>query len=99
MVDVRNKDLEELRGTGHEVSHASNLNSGNPADEDGVKSSVAKQGVEPSLDFTREELEELADKSGITGLRNIGSQHGVKGRSVVEIINELMALKEASVKE
>lgn len=45
-------------------------------------------------DFTRESLEKAADEGGIKGLRVIGDQHGVKGRSVAEIISELLALKE-----
>lgn len=97
MVDVRNKDLEEFAGTAHEVSNLSAQAAEQFGDQVGdqvqfVNSSAAK----PSFDFTREDLEALADAEGIAGLRNIGSQHGVKGRSIAEIIEELLALKEAA---
>lgn len=97
MVDVRNKDLDELRGTAHEVSNLfaqAAEQSGDQVTEQvqSVNSSAAK----PGFDFTREDLEALADAEGIAGLRNIGSQHGVKGRSIAEIIEELLALKEAA---
>ena len=97
MVDVRNKDLDELRGTAHEVSNLSAQAAEQSGDQvteqvQSVNSSAAK----PGFDFTREDLEALADAEGIAGLRNIGSQHGVKGRSIAEIIEELLALKEAA---
>lgn len=100
MVDVRTKDLNEFLGTAHEVSDLSaqteqvESQAGEQvaAQTESVNSSAAKPGFE----FTREDLEALADAEGIAGLRNLGSQHGVKGRSIVEIIDELMALKEAA---
>ena len=100
MVDVRNKDLNEFIGTAHEVSDLSaqteqvESQAGEQvaAQTESVNSSAAKPGFE----FTREDLEALADAEGIAGLRNLGSQHGIKGRSIVEIIDELMALKEAA---
>lgn len=100
MVDVRTKDLNEFLGTAHEVSDLSaqteqvESQAGEQvaAQTESVNSSAAKPGFE----FTREDLEALADAEGIAGLRNLGSQHGIKGRSIVEIIDELMALKEAA---
>lgn len=100
MVDVRTKDLNEFLGTAHEVSDLSaqteqvESQAGEQvaAQTESVNSSAAKPGFE----FTREGLEALADAQGIAGLRNLGSQHGIKGRSIVEIIDELMALKEAA---
>ena len=56
----------------------------------------APVGVPADLSFSREDLEALADKEGIAGLRNIGSQFGIKGRSISEIIDELLALQAAS---
>ena len=56
----------------------------------------APVGVPADLSFSREDLEALADKEGIAGLRNIGSQFGIKCRSISEIIDELLALQAAS---
>lgn len=107
MVDIQSKNLDELLAMGKGVDGADR----NKAQNGEIKSSVAKPGeeppaaqtgtatpagVKPSLDFTREDLEALADKDGIAGLRNIGSQHGVKGRSITEIINELMVIKQTA---
>jgi len=101
MVDVRNKDLDELRGTAHEVSNLSAQAAERFGDQVGDQvteqvQSVNSSAAKPGFDFTREDLEALADAEGIAGLRNIGSQHGVKGRSIAEIIEELLALKEAA---
>ena len=40
--------------------------------------------------YTREQLEETADKDGIGGLRAIGEKYGVKGRGIVELITEIL---------
>ncbi len=97
MVDIQRKDLDALTKEGKGVIGASR-----EQDADNNKQPVAKpdkkaaqnvHGVQPSLDFTREDLEALADKEGIAGLRNLGSQFGVKGRAIAEIIDELMQIK------
>ncbi|SUE95791.1 Uncharacterised protein [Ectopseudomonas mendocina] len=102
MVDIQNQNLDELLAQGKGVVGADRTVEQSPEQIAGgqveqVNQPVAKTevtavnpGSKPT--FTREQLEELADKEGIAGLRNIGSQYGVKGRSIVEIIDELVAL-------
>lgn len=105
MVDIQQKNLDELLAQGKGVVAADRAVEQKPeqveqpagGQAEQVNQSVAKTegaavtaGGKPT--FTREQLEELADKEGIAGLRNIGSQYGVKGRSIVEIIDELVAL-------
>lgn len=55
---------------------------------------VAVAESTPTKRYTREELEAVADKSGedggISGLRAIGSKLGVKGRSINELIREIL---------
>jgi hypothetical protein len=46
-----------------------------------------------SYEFTKDELELVADKDGIQGLRKVADQYEVRGRSISEIISSLMALK------
>lgn len=46
-----------------------------------------------SYDYTKDELEAVADKEGINGLRKVAEQYDVRGRSIREIIESLMALK------
>lgn len=48
----------------------------------------------PSMDFDRQTLEGIADKSGIKGLREFAKPFGVNGRSIPEIIDSLMAKKQ-----
>jgi hypothetical protein len=50
--------------------------------------------VADQYDFTRESLEALADQKGINGLRELGKQYGIKGQSIVSIIDGLLGLKE-----
>lgn len=59
------------------------------------KKEAAKEG--DSSKYTREELEEVADKSGFAGLREIGTRVGVKHTSIVGMINAL--LKAGATKE
>lgn len=40
--------------------------------------------------FTRVELEEIADKEGLAGLRKIADERGVKGKSINAIIDQLL---------
>ena len=40
--------------------------------------------------YTREQLEQIADEHGIAGLREIGEKYGIKGRGIVELINEIL---------
>lgn len=46
-----------------------------------------------SYDFTKADLEAVADKDGIQGLRKVAEQYDVRGRSIREIIDAMMALK------
>lgn len=52
-----------------------------------VKQSEVKQ---PAKTYTEEELAKVADEKGIAGLRDIADDFGVKGRSIRELITEIM---------
>ena len=54
----------------------------------GTENSNAPKGQ--STLHTRAALEELADKEGIQGLRTIAESLGVKGRGIVELIQEIL---------
>lgn len=41
--------------------------------------------------WTRESLEKVADEKGISGLREIATSYGVRGRGIVELITEILA--------
>lgn len=45
--------------------------------------------------YTREELEEIADRRGIAGLRDIAAPYRVKGRSITELITEILQAQNA----
>lgn len=51
---------------------------------------VAEQAAEVQPEWTREMLEAEADARGIAGLRVIADKFGVKGRGIVELIDEIM---------
>jgi len=53
-----------------------------------------KPAEEPAGDapkYTYDELSAIADKEGIAGLRKLGDTVGVKGKSIVEIIDGILA--------
>lgn len=103
MVDTHKHNLEELVSRGQGVSGASNhevrkqkpaKTAEQPIDEVAIVVDDSPAGLDFS--FTREDLEALADKEGISGLRNFAGSYSVKGRAIIEIIDELMALKVAA---
>ena len=59
----------------------------------GKKKESVKKAKEVFYDFTKADLEAAADKGGITELRQIADQYEVRGRSIADIVDNLMALK------
>jgi len=51
----------------------------------------AEPSVEVAQAYTREELESIADKEGIAGLRKIGDALNLKGTSVAKLIDAILA--------
>lgn len=51
----------------------------------------AEQPVEVAQAYTREQLESIADKEGIAGLRKIGDALNLKGTSVAKLIDAILA--------
>jgi len=62
-----------------------------------TKTGKTKEAVKKSklisYDFTKAQLEGVADKEGILGLRKVADQYDVRGRSISEIIESLLAIK------
>lgn len=48
------------------------------------------KGNEETVGYTRAQLEEIADKSGIGGLREIGDMFNVKATSISKLINAIL---------
>ena len=64
--------------------------------EKGAKPKIEKPKLkeevkEESKKYTKEELQAIADKEGISGLRKIGDAIGVKFRGIKEAIREILA--------
>lgn len=49
------------------------------------------QKVEEAAQYTREDLEKVADQRGIAGVREIADTLGVRGRSIAELIDAILA--------
>lgn len=49
-----------------------------------------KPAAKEKPSYTREQLEAIADKEGISGLREIADPLGIKGRSINELIGEIL---------
>lgn len=45
---------------------------------------------EPVVSYTREELEAIADSTGLKGLRKVGDGLGIKGKSIPELIKRIL---------
>lgn len=46
---------------------------------------------EPKLDYTKESLEAIADASGIKGIREVADTFGLKGNSIVDLIDKILS--------
>lgn len=60
----------------------------------GKEAKKAKEPTKPATPvptYTRVELEAIADKNGIAGLRDIANHYGIKGRGIVELIDEIIS--------
>lgn len=54
---------------------------------------------EPSVEYTREQLEAVADKGGIAKLREIADKFGVKSTSIPKLIDGVMKAQEKKAPE
>ena len=68
-----------------------------PVSADSARAGAADTGVVingemrlAGASYSRAELEEIADKQGLMGLRAIGNGIGAKGRSINELINSIL---------
>ncbi|WP_026610714.1 hypothetical protein [Methylocaldum szegediense] len=55
-----------------------------------VPNELASSASTPTNIYTREQLEAIADQKGIAGIREIADPLGIKGRSIVELIDEIL---------
>lgn len=54
--------------------------------------------AEPAKRYTRDELEAIADKEGIKGLRGIGAPLGAKNTSIIKLIDEILEAQAKAAK-
>lgn len=60
------------------------------AEKEAEKVEDAKVEAAPAVSYSQEDLEKVADAKGIVGLRAIAEPLGVRGRSIVELIKEIL---------
>jgi hypothetical protein len=78
------------------IAHSSHtLNEIDPKAPDTTLPSVSDESaaLPPSLigTYTREQLEAIADQKGIAGIREITDPFGIKGRSIVDLIDQFLS--------
>jgi len=62
-------------------------------EEEKVKYKDARDNNLPPTNYTLEQLEQIADKDGIAGVREFAESYNVKSNSIVGLIEKLMVLK------
>jgi hypothetical protein len=70
-----------------------------PVEETAVVVPVTEVAPVFTGEVTRENLEKIADESGISGLRDIGNQYGVKASSIAKLIDDILAASTADQKQ
>lgn len=58
-----------------------------------------KVDEEADIVYTREELEAIGSNDGIAGLREIAEVHGVKGRAIGELVEEILKAQDEKLAE
>lgn len=92
IIGIRAVDTDEEAGAAASMQRMSNVKAEvKETLPRGVAQSVKAEKTEEKARHTREELEEIADKQGISGLRAIADPLGVKGRGIAELISEILA--------
>lgn len=64
------------------------------AERDAAAAAEKARLAEVKKSYTKEELEEIADKDGIKGLREVGDTLGVRGRAIPELIDDILTAQE-----
>lgn len=107
MVDTRNRNLDDIGGTPKtlaeldEEAKAAALVAKVEARAQAKKTTTAPEGSPVidltvlSYDYDKDTLRELVGKQGIAGLRSFSEPYGIKGRSVKDIVNDMLALKDS----
>lgn len=93
LIDTRHMELEEYNRVNARRSVTSS-----PESEQVNAEEAAPVVQVSSHEYTREDLESIADEKGIEGLREFASTYDVRGGSIKAIIDSLMAIKVESAK-
>lgn len=91
MVDTRNQNLADLGQAPEPVVPPAPVEVTKPDASGDTKPVIDKSKL--SYDFTEEQIDELVKTQGIAGLRAFSDQYGVNGRSIANIVKELLDLK------
>jgi hypothetical protein len=92
LMSLEGIDDEAPAGAGQEIlnNHDNSAEVVIPLSEQSHEMTVEKPVVVSTEKYTRESLEQTADEHGISGLRDIAEKFGVKGRGIVELIDEIL---------
>lgn len=82
--------LDHAHATTHSIPMEMNADQA-LAKQEGTQNAEVQVASAPLKIYTELELEEIADKSGIKGLREIGTVLGVKGNAIGELIKSIVA--------
>lgn len=94
--------IETIEGGGLGPAARLVQNKNTPAPSGNIPVEIKKPEVKAPAEhpkYTRQALEEIADIRGIVGLREIGESFGVKGRSVMDLITEIMKAQQGFAPE
>jgi hypothetical protein len=96
--EIQNRDIEAPVKAPMEKVSEEELEEGKKvaSEKAAAKDALGKAPVPEKL-YTEEELEEIADKKGITALREIADPMGVSDRSIAGLITEILAEQERRV--
>lgn len=93
LIQLVKVDTDEQAGQSAELHRHADVRAEVVAELPRVDGQDIKPKAEPEPEqpkYTREYLEKVADERGIAGLREIADPKGIKGRGIVELIEEIL---------
>lgn len=95
---MRVEAIDDARQVGTSVTLKDHMDSRAPKvtpmarmDEADLKPATPPKSSSSMPKYTREQLETIADTRGVAGIRDIANQYGLKGRSIIELIDAILA--------
>lgn len=89
-IPAPDSSVEELRAKMPKLKKSTDEDAAPSSAEAPEEAEYAVRQPDERPEYTREQLEAIADKAGLRGLRDIADGYGIKGKSIAELIEKIL---------